>query len=69
MPGCDLLVPLDLLEFRPAIAGKAEWALTIPNTPALAAAMFRQQAFVFDVNANPLGFAASNAVTVTLGVR
>src|SRR5262245_10696323 len=58
MPGCDLLVPLDLLEFGPAVAGKAEWALAIPNTPALAAAVFRQQAFVFDVNANPLGFAA-----------
>lgn len=69
MPGCDLLVPLDVLDFRPAAAGRAEWALTIPNTPSLAAVSFRQQAFVFDAAANTLGLVASNAVIVTTGVR
>lgn len=69
MPGCDLFVPLDVVEFRAAAAGLAEWALAIPNTPSLAAAQFRQQAFVLDATANALGLVASNGVTVTLGVR
>lgn len=69
MPGCDLLVPIDVAELRLAVAGSAEWATVVPNVPALAAATFRQQAFVFDVAANALGLVASNAVTATLGVR
>ena len=69
LPGCELLVPLDLVELRPAAAGEVEWSLAIPSVPALAAATFRQQAFVLDPAANPFGLAASNAVTVTLGVR
>jgi hypothetical protein len=69
MPGCDLLVPIDVVEFRAATAGRAEWALAIPNTPSLAGATFRQQAFVLDAAANVLGLTASNAVLVTLGVR
>lgn len=69
MPGCDLLVPVDVAEFRVATAGSAEWELAIPNTPSLAAAQFRQQAFVIDAPANALGLVASNGVTVTLGVR
>jgi hypothetical protein len=68
-PGCDLLVQPDVVEFRAAAAGKAEWALPVPNVPALAGAMFWQQAFVFDAAANALGLAASNGVVVTLGVR
>ena len=69
MPGCDLLVPIDVVDFGAAVAGRAEWSLTIPNVPALAGAVFRQQAFVRDVPANPLGLTASNAITLTLGVR
>lgn len=69
MPGCDLLVPIDVAEFRLAVAGSAEWTAAIPNVPALAAAVIRQQAFVFDAGANALGLAASNAITATLGVR
>ncbi|HEX5050342.1 MAG TPA: hypothetical protein VFZ65_01090 [Planctomycetota bacterium] len=69
MPGCDLLVPLDVVEFRAAAAGRAEWALSIPNTPSLAAVSFRQQAFVLDAAANAVGLTASNAVLVTTGVR
>lgn len=69
MPGCDLLVPLDVVEFRAAVAGRAEWALVIPNTPSLAAVAFRQQAFVLDAGANAFGLTASNAVLVTTGVR
>jgi hypothetical protein len=68
-PGCDLLVPPDVVEFRQTLAGRAEWSLAIPNVPALASTTFRQQAFSFDVVANPLGLTASNGVTVTLGVR
>ena len=69
MPGCDLLVPIDVPEFRPAVAGAAEWSVAIPNVLALAAAVFRQQAFVFDVGVNALGLTNSNAITATLGVR
>lgn len=69
MPGCDLLVGLDALEFRPAVAERAEWTLAIPNVPFLAGVVFRQQAFVRDAAANPLGFAASNGLVVTIGVR
>ncbi|MFY9341756.1 MAG: hypothetical protein WAT39_04660 [Planctomycetota bacterium] len=39
------------------------------RVPALAAAVFRQQAFVMDLAANPLGLTNSNAITATLGVR
>ncbi len=69
MPGCDLLVPMDVAEFRVAAASRAEWALAIPNSLALAGVAFRQQAFVFDAAANSGGLTASNAVTVTLGIR
>ncbi len=69
MPGCDLLVPTDVCEFRAAAVGRAEWALSIPNIPSLAAVSFRQQAFVLDAAANTLGLTASNAVLVTTGVR
>jgi hypothetical protein len=68
-PGCELLVPVDVVELRAANGTRAEWSLAIPNVPSLAAATFRQQAFVIDAAANALGLAASNAVTVTLGVR
>ena len=69
MPGCDLLVPTDVVEFRAATAGRAEWQLAIPNALALAGVQFRQQAFVLDSAANALGLVASNGVTATLGVR
>jgi hypothetical protein len=69
MPGCDLLVPIDFFDLRAAVAGSAEWSVAIPNVPALAGASFGQQAFVRDVPANPLGLTASNAITLTLGVR
>ncbi|HEX5051855.1 MAG TPA: hypothetical protein VFZ65_08795 [Planctomycetota bacterium] len=69
MPGCELLVPLDVAEFRAAVAGRAEWTTAIPNTTALAGTTFRQQAFVLDAGANALGLVASNGVVVTLGVR
>lgn len=62
-------MPLDAIEFRAAAVGRAEWALAIPNTPALAAMQFRQQAFLIDSAANALGLVTSNGVVVTLGVR
>jgi hypothetical protein len=68
-PGCDLLVLPDVADLRLASGNRAEWSLAIPNVPALAAQTFRQQAFVIDPAANALGLVASNAVSVTLGVR
>ena len=36
MPGCELLLPTSIAEFRSASAGAAEWTLSIPNTPVFA---------------------------------
>jgi hypothetical protein len=69
MPGCSLLVPTDVIELSAATGGTAAWSVGIPNVPSLAAASFRQQAFVLDPAANPLGLAASNGVLVTIGIR
>ena len=69
MPGCDLLLSIDVAEFRVAVAGVAEWALALPNIPSLASVPFYQQAFLFDVVANTLGLTASNGIVVTPGIR
>ncbi len=69
MPGCELLVPLDSLDFVVADAGTAEWSLFVPMTPALAGVAWRQQAFPLDAAANPFGLSASNAVEAVFGVR
>ncbi len=69
MPGCDLLVQPDVVEFRPAVAGSAEWTLAVPNAPTLAGIPFYQQAFVTDVAANTLGLVNSNGIVVTPGIR
>jgi len=69
MPGCSLLLPLDVVEFRAAVAGVAEWTLAIPNIPVLAGVPFYQQAFPFDAAANPRGLTASNGLVITPGIR
>lgn len=69
MPGCDLLVAPDVIEFGPATGGVARWTFTVPATIALAGTQFFQQAFPFDSGLNALGLAASNGLTVTLGIR
>ncbi|MEO6593335.1 MAG: hypothetical protein ABIP94_01120, partial [Planctomycetota bacterium] len=69
MPGCDLLLPVDVAEFRVAVAGAAEWTLQIPNVASLAGMPFYQQAFPFDAAANGFGLVASNGIVVTPGIR
>lgn len=69
MTGCDLLVPLDILEFALANAGAADWSYAVPVSMALAGVSFGQQAFPLDFAANPFGLSASNGVTGTFGVR
>ncbi|MEO6594391.1 MAG: hypothetical protein ABIP94_06530, partial [Planctomycetota bacterium] len=69
MPGCDLLLPADVLEFRPTVAGTAEWSLAIPNSASLANVPIYQQAFPLDAAANALGLAASNGLVMTMGIR
>jgi hypothetical protein len=69
MPGCSLLVPADVVEFRAAQAGSAEWSLAIPNNPSFVGVPFRQQAFSFDLPSNPLGLVASNGLSLTPGIR
>jgi hypothetical protein len=69
MPGCELLVPLDILGAAPAVAGVAEWSYAAPMTMSLAGVAWRQQAFPVDAAANVLGLSASNALEVVFGVR
>jgi hypothetical protein len=69
MPGCDLLVAPDVIEFGPANGGLARWTFQVPSTIALAGAQFFQQAFPFDAGLNPLGLSATNGLTATLGIR
>lgn len=69
MPGCDLLVSLDVVQFGAANGDTASWSVYVPNTVSLAGVSFRQQAFVVDVGANAFGAVASNGITATLGIR
>jgi hypothetical protein len=69
MPGCDLLVTPDALEFRSANAGAAEWTLSIPNTTALVGMPIHQQALPLDPTANALGVVASNGLVMVPGIR
>lgn len=69
MPGCSLLVPADVLDFRTAQAGFAEWSVTIPNSASCVGLAIRQQAFPLDAGANALGLVASNGIVMTLGIR
>jgi hypothetical protein len=69
MPGCNLLLPLDVVEFRPAVAGVAEWSFAIPNSASFVGLPIYQQAFPLDAAANPLGLVASNGLAMTLGLR
>jgi hypothetical protein len=69
MPGCNLLVTPDALEFRSANAGAAEWTLAIPNNTALVGMPIHQQALPLDPTANALGVVASNGLVMVPGIR
>ena len=69
MPGCNLLVTPDVLEFRSTNAGAAEWTLSIPNNTALVGMPIHQQALPLDPTANALGVVASNGLVMVPGIR
>jgi len=69
MTACDLLVPLDILEWAPAAGGVAGWSYAAPLSMALAGVVWGQQGFPLDLAANPFGLSASNAIEATFGVR
>ena len=69
MPGCDLLLTRDFVEFRLAVAGSAEWTLQLPSVPEIAGVPLYQQAFPFDAAATSLGLTASNGLIITPGIR
>lgn len=69
MPGCNLLVTPDAVEFLSANAGAAEWTLSVPNNTALVGMPIYQQALPLDPTANALGLAASNGLSMTPGIR
>lgn len=68
MPGCSLLVPLDVTSLVPTNTdGRGSFVLSIPNNPALTGAALEQQYFVLDPGANTFGMVASNAATGNVG--
>jgi hypothetical protein len=44
VPGCTVLVTLDLFTFAPTVGTTASWSLPIPNAPALAGISLYNQA-------------------------
>ena len=66
IPGCTLLVQPDVTSTQLAVAGKAQLAFAIPNTPALAGAAFREQFVHFALDPS-LAVGATNALDLVVG--
>jgi hypothetical protein len=67
--GCTVFASPDVLDALVPTAGAANYALSLPTTPALVGAALHQQ-FVpleFDLGFNLIGASASNAVRTTIG--
>jgi len=69
VPGCSLLVSLDLCDFLVPIAGSVQTQMVIPNTMALASQVFHQQiaALELDPLLNITAVTSSNALSLTIG--
>jgi hypothetical protein len=70
LPGCDLLVSPDFVDFAVTTTGTTSSTLSIPATPSLVGASFRHQLNLFEVDAslNFVEVTASNALALTIGV-
>jgi hypothetical protein len=66
IPGCTLLVQPDVTSTQLAVAGKAQLAFAIPNTPALAGAAFREQFVHFALDPS-LAVGATHALDLVVG--
>lgn len=69
MPGCSLLVSMDLVTGGVASAGSSRTTFQLCGCPALAGLDFFNQAFVPDPGTNALGVVASNGGAGRLGLR
>lgn len=69
VPGCDLLVSPDFVQFSVANAGSVTTAVALPNDPAIVGANFYHQLNLFEVDAalNFVAITASNALALTVG--
>ncbi|MCA8950776.1 MAG: PKD domain-containing protein, partial [Planctomycetes bacterium] len=66
-PGCFLRASPDVGLLISGASSTAQWNLAIPSSPALACALFFQQAVVFDPGHNAAGAVASNAAGFVVG--
>lgn len=66
MTGCNLLASRDASALLLSASGQASWAFGIPNNPALTGIVLFNQAFVYDVGANPMGLTSSNGMRLTV---
>lgn len=67
MPGCSLLVSLEVDVALDNLGGYARWSLPIPFAPNLLGAEVYLQAFALDPGVNALGATMSNGLVVRLG--
>lgn len=68
-PGCNLNVSHDVVDFVVSNTGTATAMTSLPNTPALAGAVFHQQMIPFEVD-SALSFTAitaTNSLSMTVG--
>lgn len=65
--GCELYLHPQYDALLGNHLGHVDWALYIPNQPALAGQRFFTQALVLDPNANPMGVSLSNACEARIG--
>jgi PKD repeat protein len=65
--GCNLLQSANVTSTIVATGNTANWAFSVPNQPALVCATIYNQAAVFDLTANGLGFSFSNARAGVVG--
>jgi hypothetical protein len=67
-PGCDLLVAPDVLLAGIPVAGSLDFAIAVPNAPALAGVVIHQQVGQLDLGPGGIVSASvANRLTSTLG--
>lgn len=69
MPGCQLGVAWDSSRFEPAVSGRAEHGITIPNAAALLGVVFFAQVLGADQAVVPAGVGTSTVVRSQVGSR
>ncbi len=69
MPGCQLGVAWDGSQFEPAVSGRAEHGIVIPNTAAMLGVTFFAQVLGADQTVLPAGVGMSTVVRSQVGAR